>query len=143
DIPIIAAWIVMVPLWQRYSLTVERAAANFSAGMQRGEWLPVVDGDAASSGFAWVVPQGAFGRSPCLSQIGVRAEVADTGLGGRLRGAAERHAAQLADALFLLTSAFNHAAQPAYHRHRHVGVGAIADYVIPNATELIFRKRRR
>ncbi len=143
DIPQIAAWMVAVPLWQRYGLTVARAVANFSAGLQRGEWLLVVDDTLPACGFAWVVPQGAFGRSPYLKQIGIQPDVANTGLGGLLLAEAERRAAQVADDLFLLTSDFNHAAQRFYIRHGYTQVGEIADYVIPTVTELIFRKRLR
>ncbi len=143
DIPIIAAWMVSVPLWQRYGLTAERAAVSFSAGLQRGEWLLVGDADRPACGFAWIMPQGVFGRSPYLKQIGVQPDVTNSGLGGLLLAEAERRAAQVADDLFLLTSDFNDAAQRFYIRHGYTQVGAVADYVIPNVTELMFRKRLR
>jgi ribosomal protein S18 acetylase RimI-like enzyme len=143
DIPIVAAWMANVPLWQRYGVIVEKATANFEAGLARRDWLLVVDTDVQACGFAWIVPQGAFGRSPYLKQIGVHLDYANAGLGGLLLNEAERRAKAVADDLFLLTSNFNTAAQRFYTRHGYEQIGAIPDYVINGLTELIFRKRLR
>jgi ribosomal-protein-alanine N-acetyltransferase len=141
DIPIVAAWMVTVPLWQRYGVTVEKASANFQRGLTNGDWLLVIDADIPACGFAWIVPQGAFGRSPYLKQLGVHLDYAKAGLGGLLLDAAEARAWDVADDLFLLTSDFNTDAQRFYTRHGYQQIGAIPDYVINGLTELIFRKR--
>jgi ribosomal protein S18 acetylase RimI-like enzyme len=141
DIPLIAGWMVTVPLWQRYGVTVEKATANFERGLANSDWLLVADADVPACGFAWIVPHGAFGRSPYLKQIGVHPEYANAGLGRLLLAEAERRTRAAADDLFLLTSDFNTAARRFYTRHGYQQIGAIPDYVINGFTELIFRKR--
>lgn len=141
DVLLIAAWMVELPLWQRYGLTTEKAESRFAAGMARGDWLISADGETAACGFAWAIPQGAFGRSPYLRLIGVRADAAGSGIGAALLGEIERRSAEIASDLFLLVSDFNDAAQRFYKRHGFEQVGAVSGYVLPNVTELIFRKR--
>jgi ribosomal protein S18 acetylase RimI-like enzyme len=141
DIPLLSAWMVELPLMKRYNLTVARAAANFETGMARGDWLVTADGESAACGFAWGMPRGAFGRSPYLRLIGVRADAAGKGVGAALLGEIERRGAEEADDLFLLVSDFNQDAQRFYRRHGYEQVGALPDYVLSNVSELIFRKR--
>jgi hypothetical protein len=43
--------------------------------------------------------------------------------------------------LFLLVSDFNHDAQRFYQRQGYQQIGAIPGYVLPDVSELIFRKR--
>lgn len=141
DIPLLSAWLVKLPLMQRYGLTYERAASNFKIGMERGDWLLTADAAAAAAGFAWVIPRGAFGRSPYLRLIGVRADLASAGIGSRLLDAMERKAADVADDLFLLVSDFNESGQRFYRRQGYEQVGAIPGFVLPDVSELMFRKR--
>jgi GNAT superfamily N-acetyltransferase len=141
DISTLATWLVELPLMKRYDLMVERAAANFESGMARGDWLFAADGDSPACGFAWAMPRGAFGRSPYLRLIGVRADTVGKGVGALLLGEIERRAAEEAKDLFLLVSDFNQDAQRFYRRHGYEQVGALPDYVLPNVSELIFRKR--
>jgi ribosomal protein S18 acetylase RimI-like enzyme len=88
-----------------------------------------------------VIPRGAFGRSPYLRLIGVRADMAGSGIGARLLDAMEARAAEVADDLFLLVSDFNEGAQRFYRRQGYVQIGAIPGYVLPEVSELVFRKR--
>ena len=141
DFPLLAAWMVETPLWQRYHLTAAKAIAQFEAGMERGDWLISADGDLPVCGFAWGIPRGTFGRSPYLRLIGVRDDVTGGGLGTLLLGEIERRAAEVASDLFLLVSDFNLDGQRFYKRHGFEPVGAILGYVLPDVTELIFRKR--
>lgn len=141
DIPLLAAWMVDVPLWQRYGLTAERAQSDFMAGIERGDWLISADADAVACGFAWAIPRGAFARSPYLRLIGVRPDAVSLGIGGALLQEIERRSAEVAGELFLLVSDFNQAAQRFYQRQGFVQIGAISGYVLPDVTELIFRKR--
>jgi N-acetylglutamate synthase-like GNAT family acetyltransferase len=143
DIAPLAAWMVKTPLWQRYGLTVARASANFQNGMAQSEWLIVAEESGDVCGFAWAIPKGAFGRSPYLRLIGVRADKAGSGIGAGLLNEVERKSAEIADDLFLLTSDFNESAQQFYKRQGYEQVGAITGYVVADVTELIFRKRVR
>lgn len=141
DLPTLAAWMVDLPLFHRYNLTVERAIANFEAGLSRGDWLITADADSNAAGFAWAIPNGAFGRSPYLRLIGVRADVTSHGIGAALLAEIERMAAEKSNDLFLLVSDFNEDAQRFYLRQNYTQIGAIPDYVVPGVAELIFRKR--
>jgi GNAT superfamily N-acetyltransferase len=141
DLPLLASWMVETPLWQRYGLTIDKAIANFERGLARCEWLLVAQVDDSVCGFAWVIPQGAFGRSPYLRLIGVQADKASSGIGTGLLAEVERKSAEVASDLFLLVSDFNTGAQAFYKQHGYIQIGAIAAYVVPDITELIFRKR--
>ncbi len=143
DIPLLAAWMVETPLWQRYGMTTAQATAGFENGLARGDWLMTADADAAACGFAWAMPKGTFGRSPYLRLIGVRADRAGGGIGAALLREIERRSVETANELFLLVSDFNEPAQRFYRQHGYVQIGAIAGYVVPEITELIFRKRLR
>lgn len=141
DLPIIAAWMVTDDLWQRYHLTEERIAADFAAGLARGDLLLVVDAALPARGFAWCLLAGMFGAFPYLKRIGVDPACAGQGLGGRLLDRLER---ELLDRqrreLFLLVSDFNLDAQRFYQRHGYEEIGRISDLALPGITEVLFRK---
>ncbi len=141
DFPTLAAWMVDLPLFQRYNLTVERLIADFEAGHSRGDWLITADADSPACGFAWAMPNGTFGRSPYLRLIGVRTDVTSRGIGAALLTEIERMAAEKSNDLFLLVSDFNEDAQRFYRRQGYTQIGAIPDYVVPGVAELVFRKR--
>jgi ribosomal protein S18 acetylase RimI-like enzyme len=141
DMPALAAWMVEAPLWKRYSLTVEKAITNFQGGVSRREWLIVAESEQQPCGFAWGVPRGAFGRSPYVRLIGVHPDKAGAGIGAKLLDEIERMAATISDDVFLLVSDFNESAQRFYVRQGYEQIGAIPAYVVPDVTELIFRKR--
>lgn len=143
DIPLLVAWMVETPLWQRYGLTITKAVSNFETALTRGDWLITADAENSACGFAWAIPRGAFGRSPYLRLIGVRADATGGGIGTMLLGEIERQAAKVSNDLFLLVSDFNEGGQRFYRRHGYEQIGAIPGYVLPNVTELIFRKRVR
>lgn len=132
---------VSTPLWQRYGVTPEKAQAQFEQALARHDVLLVADYEARKAvGFAWCVIGGAFGRSTYLRLIGVNPELTGTGIGATLLEAAERIAAKAGEDLFLLVSDFNEGAQRFYIRQGYEQVGAIPGYVLPDVTELIFRK---
>jgi ribosomal protein S18 acetylase RimI-like enzyme len=140
DIPIVAAWMPMLPLWQRYGITVEWATKLFERSLRRDILLTAdVPGEATACGLLRCVPRGTFDRSPYISLVGVQAEYQNRHVGAALLQHVEQ---QLASAdIFLLTSDFNEAAQRFYQRQGYRQIGAIADFVVPGVTELIFRKR--
>lgn len=141
DAPLLAAWMVETPLWQRYQLTADRAVENFKAGLARGDWLFTADSELPACGFAWVLPGGAFGRSPYLRLIGVHPQMIGAGIGAKLLHTVEQRTLEIAQDLFLLVSDFNLEAQRFYQRQGYTQIGAIPGYVLPDVTELIFRKR--
>ena len=141
DLPILAAWMVETPLWMRYHLTIEKAVSNFEVALSRAEWLIIAELDSRPDGFAWAIPKGTFGRSPYLRLIGVHPDKAGVGMGAQLLDEIERMAAAVSKDIFLLVSDFNTDAQRFYVRHGYEQIGAIPAYVVPDVTELIFRKR--
>lgn len=144
DIPILAEWMVTIPLWRRYGLTVNRSIEGFEKALRDGDILQVADvGDGRACGFAWAMIGGAFGRSVYLRQIGVRADTTSQGIGAKLLDNVEQVAVALSDGLFLLVSDFNTDAQRFYQRQGYQQIGRIPGYVLPDVDELIFWKRLR
>ena len=143
DAAAIAHWMVELPLWQRYGVTEAGASAQFSEALRGNDLLLVADieTDPVPVGFAQCLRGGAFGRSDYLRLIGVRADYAGQGIGAALLTEVEARA-QSRD-LFLLTSDFNEGAQRFYRRMGYTQIGAIPGYVVPDVTELIFRKQLR
>ena len=137
DVSPIAHWMVEMPLWQRYGVTETGANAQFNDGIQRGDLLLVAGTNVC--GFAWCLRNGGFGRSAYLRLIGVRADCAGQGIGAALLTEVEAQS-QSRD-LLLLVSDFNEGAQRFYKRMGYEQIGAIPGYVVPDVTELIFRKR--
>jgi ribosomal protein S18 acetylase RimI-like enzyme len=143
DIPIIANWLVLVPLWQRYRVSASTAQTQFEEGLRQQDIMLVSDTgpETRACGFTWCLPRGAFGLSAYLRLIGVRQEQAGLGIGSTLLAETERLAAAYSRDLFLLVSDFNVDAQRFYRRHGYEHIGQIPGYVLPDVTELIFRKR--
>lgn len=144
DVPVLAGWMVSIPLWKRYGLTVQRAKEGFEGALRSGDILQVADrDDDRACGFAWGMIGGGFGRSVYLRLIGVRDDLAGQGIGALLLDNVEQVAAALSDSLLLLVSDFNHDAQRFYRRQGYEQVGSIPGYVLPDVNELIFWKRLR
>lgn len=144
DIPDISAWLVELPLMQRYRLSREAAHQQFATGLNRGDWLLVADTPETSAcGFVWCLPQGAFGRSPYIRLIAVHPGFNGQGIGAALLDAAEARAAEIRADIFLLVSDFNTGAQRFYTRRGYEHVGLIPDYVVPGVSELLYRKKLR
>ncbi len=141
DVPIIAHWMMQVPLWQRYRIDEENARGQFQAALQRQDILLVADVDAATRacGFTWVMPHGGFGRA-YLRLIGVQPDYSGAGLGAALLSETEKIVAEHSAGLFLLVSDFNTDAQRFYRQHGYRPVGAVPAYVLPDVTERIFYK---
>lgn len=144
DIPIIAAWMITVPLWQRYGLTLHRAQAQFETALHHGDVLQVADlPDDPACGFAWGILNGAFGRSAYLRLIGVRPGSSGRNIGSELLENMEQVVSAVSDSLFLLVSDFNHDAQRFYFRHGYQQIGSIPGYVLPDVSELVLWKPLR
>ncbi|GIL08944.1 MAG: hypothetical protein BroJett033_4550 [Chloroflexota bacterium] len=139
DVPVVAAWVASVPLWQRYGLTAAGMQQRLEQALAADDLLLTADSGAdRACGLAWVVRRGAFGRSAYLRLIGVRPDRAGGGAGAALLAGAE---AAAGDQLFLLVSDFNVDAQRFYARHGYTQIGAIPGFVLPDVTELILWKR--
>jgi ribosomal protein S18 acetylase RimI-like enzyme len=142
DIGSCAALMAHTPLWQRYGITVEGAAARLADVLASGGTILVAEesGETAPLGFVWIVERGAFNRSGYIPLIGVDPAHRGGGIGKQLLEAAENHVRQTSQDLFLLCSDFNTDAQRFYEQHGYARVGAIPDYVVAGITELIYRK---
>lgn len=145
DMPIVAAWMPTLPLWQRYGVTVDSAAHLFERARRAGDIVLTADlpGEATACGLLRCIPRGAFGLSAYVSALGVQAGYQGRQIGAALLSAAEDRVRETAADLFLLTSDFNLDAQRFYRRQGYEQIGAIPGYVVPDVTELIFRKRLR
>lgn len=148
DIAQCAALMAATPLWQRYGVTIESAAARFEAGLQGDATILIAEAyELAHSrkheiaGFVWITQNGAFGRSAYIPLIGVAEAFHGNGIGHQLLLAAEEKAGESSPDLFLLCSDFNSDAQRFYERQGYTRVGAIPDYVIAGVAEIIFYKR--
>ena len=130
------------PLWQRYGLGAERAAAMLAGAASAGDPVFVVEEDGRVEGFAWLMEKGAFGRG-YLRLIAVSPERRGRGYGERLLAAVEARATAIAPDFYLLVSDFNVDAQRFYQRCGYVQVGRIPDMVAPGVAELIYVKRLR
>jgi len=140
DIPIVAAWIVTIPLWQRYGLTFEKLSERLEEALA-SDLILTTDTEDRAIGLAWCVPQGAFGRSAYLKMLGVRPDQIGKRIGAHLLSHLE--AAVSSSDLFLLASDFNAEAHRFYQRQGYGKIGEIDGYVLPDVTEWIFRKRLR
>jgi ribosomal protein S18 acetylase RimI-like enzyme len=143
DIPVVAAWMPALPLWQRYGVTVESATRMFERAIAQDDIVLTADipDEATACGLLRCLRRGAFGLSPYVSTLGVQAGYQNRRIGAALLNEAERVASEASADLFLLASDFNTDAQRFYRRQGYTQIGAIADYVVPGVTELIFRKR--
>lgn len=140
DVPVVAAWVVSIPLWQRYGVTVEKLSTQLVAALD-SDMILTADTDDRAIGIAWCLSRGMFGRSAYLKMLGVRPDHIKAGIGAHLLTQLE--AKVVSDDLFLLASDFNHDAHRFYQRQGYEQIGAISGYVLPEVTELIFRKRLR
>ncbi len=140
EVGLVAAWVATIPLWQRYGTTAEGLSEKLRHALV-SDLILTADTQDRAVGLAWCVPQGGFGRSAYLKLLGVRPDQAGAGVGAALLTALE--ATVTSQDLILLTSDFNHDAQRFYRRQGYQQIGAIPGYVLPDVTELIWRKRLR
>jgi ribosomal protein S18 acetylase RimI-like enzyme len=144
DIPVVASWLVTIPLWQRYNLTEAQAQASLEQGLRQVDMLLVADTRGAygqACGLVWCMVKGAFGRSAYLRLLGVRSSHTGRGIGTALLRQAERLVVRTSSELFLLVSDFNINAQRFYQREGYERIGAIPGYILPDVTELLYWKR--
>lgn len=83
---------------------------------------------------------GSLGQGGYLQLIALVPGREGGGLGAQLLLAVEAEVARDSQALFLLTSDFNHGAQRFYERHGYRQVGPLPDYARPGITELLYWK---
>ncbi|HEX7022072.1 MAG TPA: GNAT family N-acetyltransferase [Trueperaceae bacterium] len=141
DIPEVSNWLAELPLGRRYGFALPTLSRNLRAALERAELLLVAQPGAAPLGLAWCDPQGAFSRSAYLRLLAIHPTQAGRGLGGRLLRQVESATASHARDLLLLVSDFNTGAQRFYEAGGYERVGALPAFVLPDVTELIYRKR--
>lgn len=145
DISELLAWVLLMPLWQRYNLTEAKAKNLFEQAL-RQEDLVLLATEHDSGGilaFAYCQLNAAFGRSAYLRMIGIRESHQGQGLGTQLIRELENRVLEHSQDMFLLVSDFNTSAQAFYRRQGYEHIGKIAAYVLPDVDELLFRKRLR
>jgi len=137
-----ASLVAAQPLFQRYGATVETLERAWRAGLEAGDRFKAALVDGQVVGLAWLVPSGAFARSPYLRLLAVAAPAAGRGVGTVLLQACEDWAFERADDLFLLVNDDNEPARRFYERRGFVAIGQVHGYVLPGLDETIMRKRR-
>ena len=144
DIRACAAIMANSEPWTRYGIDDAGALSVWRTALADGAAVSVARSGPLTCGFAWYISRGAFGLSGYLKLLGVSQEVRGQGVGTALLIHTEQQARASGHRdLFLLVSHFNEAAQRFYRGHGYTNVGALAGYVHPDITELIYRKRLR
>jgi len=129
-------------LWRdRYHYTADQAARDLLYGTSHGDFVIGAFDGATLVGLAWVLPTGAFGRSPYLRLLAIDPDAQRAGAGAALLTHAEANAAKGAKHFFLLVSDFNDRAQAFYQRAGYTPVGALPDFVLPGVAEQLWMKR--
>lgn len=139
-LPACARMVQGTALLTDYGLDAARATRLLTRALQDADpclVLAMVDGDPA--GFAWIEPQGGFGRSPYLRLIVVHPARTGQGVGQQLMQHLERRFLQ-PSGLLLLCADHNQAAQRFYQRLGYQQVGLLPDYVKPGLDERIYFK---
>lgn len=142
ELPDAATLVARQPLFERYGATAEALEGAWRAGLEAGDRLMAAVADGSVVGVAWLVPRGAFARSPYLRLLAVATAAAGHGIGTVLLQACEDWAFEGADDLFLLVNDDNEAARRFYEQRGFVVTGRVQDYVLPGLDETIMRKRR-
>jgi ribosomal protein S18 acetylase RimI-like enzyme len=139
DLPACGTIIDSQPLWAQYGYHGNDAVRHLTVSLAGGEavWIAADEEDVV--GFAWILPHGAFGRSPYLRLIAVKRGAEGRGIGARLLGSAERDAA--GRTFFLLVSSFNEGARRFYERQGYREVGMLPSYVVAGIDEIMMCKR--
>ena len=130
------------PLWQRYGVTPQSALLRISTGFEQTASILVAGPVGNPLGFIWYVQKGAFARSGYVMLIGVDPNQQGKGTGDALMDAAEANMFQHTSDIFLLVSDFNTSAQRFYQRRGYTQTGSLPAYVLPDITELLYRKTK-
>lgn len=142
DLPSCALIMAENPLWQRYEVTQASAYQRLLSGHAQGGSILVAEMASEVVGFIWFVEKGAFSRSGYILLVGVDPLQQGQGVGELLMDEAERLMFEKSKDIFLLVSDFNHGAQRFYQRRGYERVGALPEYVLPDVSELIYRKKK-
>lgn len=139
----LSIWMSDLPLMKRYEQTENSLRNNLMEALhQKNLLLSAVTTDLDfPCGFAWIVPKGAFNRSPYLRLFGIHPKYTKRGIGTMLMFQVESKIKIDFGELFLLVSDFNVEAQSFYIHMGYLKIGEIPNYVIHGVNELIFRKK--
>lgn len=130
------------PLWQRYGVTQASAYQRLISGQEQAAGILVAETGSEVAGFIWYVEKGAFARSGYIMLIGVDLAQQGKGVGEILMEEAERILFEKSEDVLLLVSDFNEGAQRFYQRRGYERVGSLPGYVLPDVSELIYRKKK-
>ena len=128
-------------LWKRYNVTPEKALSRFSSADPEKDIVFVAETAGEVTGFCWFIEKGAFNRAGYIQLIGVAPDKQGHGIGEKMLAAAEEISFANKREMFLTVSDFNLPAQDFYHRMGYSQIGALPGFVLPDVTELIYRKQ--
>ena len=140
DIDPLAEWLCRLPLYQRYDFQPAIIAKTLEEALSIGDWLQVHAVGAQTCAFAWCQERGAFGRSPYMRLIAVRAGYQRQGIGREMLHQAESWARRDHTSLTLLVSDYNHSAQRFYRREGYRESGRLPAFVLADVDEIIYHK---
>jgi ribosomal protein S18 acetylase RimI-like enzyme len=141
DIAPCAALMACSMPWLRYGVTEPAAKTMWTQALAEEASVAVARSGGRALGFAWYIPEGAFGRSGYLKLLGVHPDARGQGIGNALLAHVEGLARANGEPdLFLLVSDFNLPAQRFYQNAGYQHVGAIPGFIQLDIVELIYRK---
>ncbi len=130
--------------FSEWGLKGDRIAQGLLAEMDRGvaDLRVLVDEQDHVQGFAWLMPQGAFGRSAYLRLIAISEELRQKGGGRKLMDSLEREYLEPHGIALLVTSE-NMGARHFYERLGYEQVGLLPDYIKEGIDECLYLKKSR
>lgn len=135
--------IASIKLFQQYDYNFDRACRHLeNAIVDETNDIITADEGGVLAGFAWVIKNGVFGRSPYLKLIAVDQKFARKGIGRMLMNTVEdRYLSP--NGLFILTTSTNGDARKFYETRGYRDIGELKDFVKDGFTEVIYFLRAR
>ncbi len=145
DLADLASLMTASPLLLRYGITHDGATAALDQAWRKHDLILVAQyaGQTGPKGFAWVIASRVLDGAAYLRLLLVAEEAQREGVGNRLLRAAEQHAREWANHLYLLATTDNVGARRFYEHHGYRHVGDLPDLVRPGIDEALYHKPLR
>lgn len=144
DVPTLAQIIDDTPFYQAYPVRGSSIARSLRQCITQDEhhMVHVATHQNHPVGFAWYLPNGAFGRSHYLRLLAVDPKHQHIGIGRKLLAFGEEHFLH-PHGLCLLVTADNTTARAFYERLNYIHIGTLPNYVREGRDECIYIKQNK